>query len=197
MDTWWASPLLPWISLGALFGLNQLDCCRQLHYLEIIEICRQSHEQYPCLPSHVCKVNGSSVARFRNRTTSIIDWYLVRWGLKSKHHKDTCLQDIGLHLQLLTTTLHSIVYTIGRTYVSSWPLVEVKQIGTTLKHLWYAFVTKTRFSWVSLASIFGQIRCKNEPTTWNLRCKPDTKKERLSHSKSVVICSVATLLRHN
>ena len=91
VDTWWASPLLPWISLGALFGLNQLDCCRQLHYVEIIEICRQSHEQNPCLPSHVCKVNGSSVARFRNRTTSIIDWYLVRWGLKSKHHKDTCL----------------------------------------------------------------------------------------------------------
>ena len=33
--------------------------------------------------------------------------------------KDTCLKEIGLHLQILITTLHSTMRTIGRTYSSS------------------------------------------------------------------------------
>ena len=32
---------------------------------------------------------------------------LVR--IKEKHHMETCLKDIGLHLQILLTTPHSIV----------------------------------------------------------------------------------------
>jgi hypothetical protein len=39
--------------------------------------------------------------------------------IKSKHHKDMCLKEIGLHLQKLITTLHSIVDTIARTSESS------------------------------------------------------------------------------
>ena len=38
---------------------------------------------------------------------------------------------------------------------------------------------------------------KNEPTTWESSLLTRRKKEGLSNSKSVVICSVATLLRHN
>ena len=32
-----------------------------------------------------------------------------------KHHKDTSLKEIGLRFQILITTLHSIMNTIGRT----------------------------------------------------------------------------------
>ena len=49
--------------------------------------------------------------------THVFDWYVVQWGSKSKHHEDTHLNEIGLCLQILLTTLHSIVNTIGRTYV--------------------------------------------------------------------------------
>ena len=44
---------------------------------------------------------------------------MVRWGSKSKQHRDTCLKGIGLRLQISITTLHSIVNTIARTYVST------------------------------------------------------------------------------
>ena len=50
----------------------------------------------------------------------IFNWYVVQWGSKSKHRKDTCLKEIELHLQLLVTITHSIMNTIGRTYVFSW-----------------------------------------------------------------------------
>jgi hypothetical protein len=49
--------------------------------------------------------------------TRIFDRYVIRRGSKSKHHKNTCSKEIGLHLQILTTTLHSTVNTIGRTCV--------------------------------------------------------------------------------
>ena len=51
--------------------------------------------------------------------TPRFNWYLIQSGSKSKHHKDTCLKEIGLCHQAFITTLHSIVNTIGRTYVSS------------------------------------------------------------------------------
>ena len=46
-------------------------------------------------------------------------WYVVWWGSKSKHHQDTCSSEIGVCLHVLITTLHSLVITIGRIYVSS------------------------------------------------------------------------------
>ena len=45
--------------------------------------------------------------------TPTVDWFVVQWGSKRKHHKDTCLKEIKLHRQTLTTTLHSTVHIIG------------------------------------------------------------------------------------
>ena len=64
------------------------------------------------------KVCRCYVVTFLN-WTSRFGWYVVRWGSKSKHRKDTCLKESGLRLQILITTLHSIPNTVGRTSVSS------------------------------------------------------------------------------
>ena len=48
--------------------------------------------------------------------TPVLNWYVVRWGSKSKHHKYTCvkrLKETGLCLWIFITTLHSILNTIG------------------------------------------------------------------------------------
>ena len=37
----------------------------------------------------------------------------------SKHHNDTCLKEIRLCLQILITSLHSILHAMVRTYVLS------------------------------------------------------------------------------
>ena len=58
------------------------------------------------------------MACFLNRTPRF-HCYVVWRGSKSKHHKDTCLNEIGQCLQILITTLHSIMNTIGRTYLSN------------------------------------------------------------------------------
>jgi hypothetical protein len=49
---------------------------------------------------------------------------VVPWGSKSKHHKDMCLRKLELRFQILITTLHSIVSTIGRDSVST---LEIKK----------------------------------------------------------------------
>jgi hypothetical protein len=49
--------------------------------------------------------------------TLIFDWCVVQWRSKNKHHKDTRLKEIGLHLQLLLITPHSIGNTTERTHV--------------------------------------------------------------------------------
>ena len=46
------------------------------------------------------------------------DWYVVLWGSKSKHHKDTCLKEIGLRLWTWSIALHLTVKTIGRVMYS-------------------------------------------------------------------------------
>ena len=56
---------------------------------------------------------------FQNRTPKV-DWDVVRWGLKNKHHIGTCLKEVGLCLHVLLTSPQSIVNTIGRTYVFGW-----------------------------------------------------------------------------
>ena len=60
----------------------------------------------------------------------------------------------GIHSTLAISLPYMGHNPFSNPFILQESLVEVKQIGTTLKHLWYAFVTKTRFSWVSLASIF-------------------------------------------
>ena len=49
--------------------------------------------------------------------TPMFDWCVVGWGSKYKRHKDTCLKEIGLHLQISSTTSHSMMITIERTCV--------------------------------------------------------------------------------
>ena len=60
------------------------------------------------------RYTGVIWATFLNRTP-IFDWWIVRWGSKNKHHTYTCLQDIGLRLQIFLTT-HSMVNTTNRTW---------------------------------------------------------------------------------
>ena len=62
------------------------------------------------------KVCGCYVVTFLNWTPRF-DWYVVQYGSKNKHHTYTCLKEIRLCLQILITTLHLIMNTIGRTYV--------------------------------------------------------------------------------
>ena len=45
-----------------------------------------------------------------------LDWYVVYWGLRNTHKNYTCLEEIGLRIQISVTTLHSIT---GKTYISS------------------------------------------------------------------------------
>ena len=64
---------------------------------------------------------GCNLVTFLNQTCSF-DWSEVRWGSKNKHHKYTCLKGIGPHIQknhVLLTTPHSVVNTIGKSYVFS------------------------------------------------------------------------------
>ena len=47
-------------------------------------------------PPKVCKCY--LVPLFNRTPPPILDWYVIRWGSKSKHHIDTCLKEIGLHI---------------------------------------------------------------------------------------------------
>jgi hypothetical protein len=55
---------------------------------------------------------------FLHRTPAS-EWCLVRWGSKNRHRhlKTNLSKEIGLRLQILSTFPHSIINTIGRTYV--------------------------------------------------------------------------------
>ena len=64
------------------------------------------------------KVCGCYSVVFLNQTP-IFDWYTVMWGSKNKHYKGTCLKEIGLHLQFILTTPHSIVHAIKSAYAFS------------------------------------------------------------------------------
>jgi hypothetical protein len=76
---------------------------------------------------------------------------------KSNHHDGTCLIEIELHLQILITTLLSIVNTSGRTHVST-SKINKHALLTTITKAWevqfsiqfllmfnYRFVNETRF----------------------------------------------------
>ena len=67
--------------------------------------------------------NASNNTSLYTHLSSCVVWRvhpLVVWrGSKSKHHKDACSKEIGLRLQILITTLHSIVNIIERTYLSN------------------------------------------------------------------------------
>ena len=74
------------------------------------------------------------MARFLNQAL-ILDSCVVQWGSKSKHHKDICLKEIGLCLEILITTLHLIKFLFRRTYVS---ILEIN------KHALLIIITKSR-----------------------------------------------------
>ena len=59
------------------------------------------------------------MACFLNQTPRF-DGYVVRCVSKCKHHRDTCSEENGLHLQIPITDVHLIVNTIRRIYVSCW-----------------------------------------------------------------------------
>ena len=64
-------------------------------------------------PKVICsKVMGLKWLVFLNQSLNF-NWYVVHGGPKSKHHKDTCVKEIVLHLQISMTIVHSIVNTIG------------------------------------------------------------------------------------
>jgi hypothetical protein len=64
------------------------------------------------------KVYECYVVTFFNWTPRY-DWYVVWWGLKSKHHNAICLKEIGLRLQKLKIAFHSLMNIVGRTYIYS------------------------------------------------------------------------------
>jgi hypothetical protein len=72
-----------------------------------------------CMWKNPCKVCGCYSATFLNRTP-VFDWCVVWQGSKNKHHRDTFLKEIGLHFEVILSTTHSIVNTIGKTYVFNW-----------------------------------------------------------------------------
>ena len=45
----------------------------------------------------------------------IVEWYVVKFESKNGHHKDVCLQDIGLRAQNMLIILGSIVNIVGST----------------------------------------------------------------------------------
>lgn len=47
-----------------------------------------------------------------------LEWCVVRCGLKSRHHKDTGLKEVGLCAQTLLTILDSIINMIVGTYIT-------------------------------------------------------------------------------
>ena len=87
-----------------------------------------------------------------------------KWGSKSKHHKDTCLKEIGLHLQILVTTPHSIVNTIG----SSLGRTHVSSEGIN-KHALPMTITKSGEVWF-LIWFLQMFRCRFGNATQTLRC---------------------------
>ena len=105
-----ANSYAPW----AVLSLCARLACTQKHYVkDMWVLCTHS----PWIPIFEWyKICGCYVITFLNRTPRI-DWYVVR--SKSKHHKHICLKEIELGLQIVLTTLHSIVNSIGRTYVPS------------------------------------------------------------------------------
>ena len=64
------------------------------------------------------KVCGCYSVSFLSQTP-IFGRCTVRWGSKNKHYKGTCWKEIGLHLQFISTTPHSIMNAIKSTYAFS------------------------------------------------------------------------------
>ena len=62
--------------------------------------------------------------------TYILIGVWLREGQNIKHLQDTCLKEVGIHHSILLTTPHSMVNTIGRTYVSSWRVNKLALLKT-------------------------------------------------------------------
>ena len=64
------------------------------------------------------KICGCYSMTFLN-WTRLYNWYMVWWESKDKHHKNTCLIEIKLCLQIQLTSSHSTMNKLGRTYVTN------------------------------------------------------------------------------
>ena len=74
-----------------------------------------------------------------------VNWFLFlmgplcslggRWASKSNHNKDTCLKDIGLGLQILTSTTYSTMTTTGRIHVFFFK-VHKSALSITITKSW-------------------------------------------------------------
>lgn len=84
-------------------GWAALKCTRLTHFCCTIiprshgEIQIKTNSSSSWLHPIVTKVNGCYLVTFLTRTP-LFQWCGVRCGSKNKHHQDTCLKEIGLHL---------------------------------------------------------------------------------------------------
>jgi hypothetical protein len=82
----------------------------------------------------------------------ICDWYVLMWGSKSKCHKDTCLKEIGLCLQILITSLQFLVSTSGSIYVPNSEinkhvsLITITKVGNVQFIIWFFHIFHRRFA---------------------------------------------------
>ena len=105
-----------------------------------------------------------------------IDWYVVRWGSKSKHdNKDTCWKKIMLNLQrAVKITLHWIEKIIGRIYLSNLGIdkhalpIFIPTSGDVRFSLWFLQLFHLRFAnatRVLLSSCKGGVHLCTIPST--------------------------------
>jgi hypothetical protein len=84
------------------------------------------------------------------------DWCVVQWGSDSKHHNDTCSKEIGLRLWILSSTLHSIVSTIG---TSDLVMYSIKMSTNMHYQQLYPTITKLGDVWLSIWFFFLNFKC--------------------------------------
>lgn len=73
------------------------------------------------------KVLESNIAIIR---THVFEWYVVPWGSKNGHQKDTCIKEIGLCHEHILTTLGSTIHMNGGSIA---PLNEHKNLHLDLE----------------------------------------------------------------
>ena len=106
---WWLHG--SWFKQLLMFGLPSQNYNDSFAWVLFLNLCEGK-------PTHVT-IDGFKMTRFLSQS---LTFWLVCGSVRIKEKtlkKDTCLKEIGLHLQISITTLHSIVNTIGRTDVFS------------------------------------------------------------------------------
>ena len=93
---------------------NRLKRVLKLDILKIFEYGNSNLNDGQCEAQHwgMYEVCGCYLVTFPNQTP-IFDWCVFRWGSKNKHHEDTSLKEVGLHLKKLSFTPHSVGAELG------------------------------------------------------------------------------------